>query len=555
MNQSSKENQLQVPNTGASSSQQRPSSSYSNASNRSLTNRSNPPSMTGIQDPSKEENQPFVSNPERLKHNFVTTVGGESFPADEYFDRLLLMKNRLHSIISTMDTKVEKIMHHHEEEYVKAFKFYIRGVHKELESMRDKTDEVQLKYLRDEKILRLENSLDDAQVEFKKLYESFQASQKDLTKAKREIDKLQREKKYMQSKIDSPSKDENEMKRGYRSLLTEISLLKSQIKTLEKQLASYQNRNFTQNKIERKVKQLHTSMEHETIEQEDNHPETTKKMPKLNDVDSSLLSGNTALLSKHSSDLPEAANTRIWRASESPSVNNRGTTLPSRAVKSNQHDIAPHGANEQSVEKLKRQLQRERKEKLKLSNYISTRLEQRKDYEQIFAGCVEHVRRLSEYRKVCNKPVNASSHPRNYQLLHKAAAEQRDWKSLLATEKQSILETFVSDQKILRAIYLQIFPPRQHPAEESSIIRDSLDTSVDLNRSAFGQNESPHRQSPFMRTVDHWTMGAPLPFQVERENLVNRSVVINEPERARTRSNNTSQKRRYCVQNGKILAK
>ena len=91
-----------------------------------------------------------------------------------------------------MDDKIEKIMHHHEDEYVKAFKFYIRETQQELQQLRNKANEIELKYMRDDKILQLENTIDDVRNELAKTYKTHEEILKEFNEAKRDVERLER---------------------------------------------------------------------------------------------------------------------------------------------------------------------------------------------------------------------------------------------------------------------------------------------------------------------------------------------------------------------------
>ena len=194
----------------------------------------------------KSDGQDFLG--ERIKQSFLGAMSKDYFGAEEFFGRLQEMKKDLNGMIGNMDGKIEKILQHHETEYVRAFKYYIKETQQELQQLRSKTNEIELKYMRDDKILQLENAVDDGRSELAKSYLSHAQTLKIFSEAKREIERLEKEKQYLEATIKSSGKDCYTLKREYEELLIENRELKRINESLGKLTSSHKDKAFSRSR-------------------------------------------------------------------------------------------------------------------------------------------------------------------------------------------------------------------------------------------------------------------------------------------------------------------
>ena len=194
-------------------------------------------------------------------------------------------------------------------------------------------------------------------------------------------------------------------------------------------------------------------------------------------------------------------------------------------------------------EKLKLQVNKEKKEKLRLSEYIADRIQKRSELLEIFQQCVEYVKKQTEMRKLFTKATVGSPNGSNAFNF----GEKRELKNFLGTEKQAIVELFVTNRDVLYAIYNIMFPKEKAGGLK---LNKGSTNMIQPNEPEESVNVSQF-EDVFAEGSDFWTN---TPAQSKQQDLLNQSYNFQDHENFKLRANSTNASRnKYYVQDGRIL--
>ena len=340
--------------------------------------------------------------------------------------KIFELYDQLNTVIKHLDNKIEKVIPNQDKDYLSAFKYLSNAVQKELEVLKKRADEMCEKSLKEEKFQELEYQLDFYKNEANKYYVAADTNMKVVQDFKKRFKEIEEENQFIKEQIKANTRESKQIKKEYLTLLEEVNVLKIKNQQYEKEIMTIGDQSTLVQANAIKISKYDSA---KTIHETDSTSGSRATSPIR------AFGTHTAFITKMMEDYIERHK-------------NAGKLVDELIIYVRKCEDVKFT----QVEKMKEMLQNERKEKMKLNQYITSTLAEISDYELLFVECV--------------KCVKAEILKRSNGIMSNQQVDVSNIKNFISLDKIRIIELFVMTEKVLLGIYELMFPANKFQINE-----------------------------------------------------------------------------------------
>ena len=393
------------------------------------------------------------NNDSNLRGAFLTANKSPEIVQDDTFIKVYDLYDQLSGLINNLDDKIDDMLNKSQSEFVQSYRTYMFKIQQEIKELRRKTDEAEIRIRQNEQIINLEKSSKLFREESFKLTETLNKKNKEIMMLKNKIQLLEEEKEFLTGYLKTMAQRNKDNKPPQEEVTS--NKFNAQIKLP------------FDSSTQRGVGRSLSAMRQRKNEKEG---DGIFMLSKLNDE----------YLPDFESGLPKL-NEFLNELKGRDFDDKLGIILDIQTfTKKFSNDY------ERKLVLMKKDIDREVKEKNKILSQRTTDFVVRSDLESIFIDCIEQVR-----REVFKRKTNQKRYYDKMPLLENtdgqaATAKTIEFKQFLNSDKQKILELFLTQEHILIALYDKLFPKTQSATGKmgslnSSIIGGPQNTNHNIN--------------------------------------------------------------------------
>ena len=381
--------------------------------------------------PPKTRGRYDSNNSFNLGNAFLTAGKAPAIVQDETFIKVYELYDQLSGLITSLDDKIDDILNKSQSEFVQSYRTYMYKIQQEIKELKRKTDEAEIKIRQNEEIINLEKSSKLFRDESLKLTETLNKKNKEISMLRNKIKFLDEEKEFLAGYIktithrNKDNKHQSEEEGPSNRSNVPIKL------PFDSSITSQRGPGRSLSALRpRKIEKEDDGIFMLSRLNDDNLPDFKAGIPKLNEFLNDLkerdFDDKVAIIV----DI-EAFCKRFY---------------------ANQ---------ERKLDLMKKDMDREIKVKHKILSQRTAELVAKSDLEYIFIDCIEQVRR-EIFKRKNNQKAYYDKMPKLENVDNQMAnAKGVEFKQFLNSDKQKVLELFLTQEQVLIALYDKLFPKAQ----------------------------------------------------------------------------------------------